>query len=137
MGWNSEAEVSAVQASGVAHTALAVAHGHGLLGSRCLSSRPLERPGRYAAQSMPSLRIRARRVCGLISSKAAAPNGPSMRPLVAAKARWMCWRMASSSETMGWAAEAPKDRGPSPPGMMLAADPVEERAQEHKLGAVA
>lgn len=56
---------------------------------------------RKVRQSTPSLRILARRVCGLISSKAAAPKGPSTQPFVFCNAASICWRMAASSVGKG------------------------------------
>lgn len=52
---------------------------------------------RNAFQSMPSFRIRARSVWGLIFSAAAAPRRPSIRPWVTVNAASMCCFMASSS----------------------------------------
>ena len=40
---------------------------------------------RVCRKSIPSLRMRDRSVCGLISRMAAAPSGPSMRPRVRAR----------------------------------------------------
>ena len=49
---------------------------------------------------MPSFFIRDRSVLGLIPSRAAAPSGPCIRPLVAASACRMWIRSLSSSVTM-------------------------------------
>jgi hypothetical protein len=49
---------------------------------------------RNCVQSIPSRRMRERSVCGLIPSRRAAPNGPSMRPNVAASVLSMCCLIA-------------------------------------------
>ena len=54
---------------------------------------------RYLAQSIPSLRILARRVCGLIFSNAAVPRRPSMRPRVTTNTLSMCFFIAASSDS--------------------------------------
>lgn len=45
---------------------------------------------RKSFQATPSLRMRARSVCGLMSRMRAAPCGPSIRPPVCASTRSMC-----------------------------------------------
>ena len=56
---------------------------------------------RKPRQSMRSLRIRARSVCGLIRSSRAAPWRPSTRPWVARRAASMCRRITVSSGSIG------------------------------------
>jgi hypothetical protein len=63
---------------------------------------------RKPCQATPSLRIRARSVWGLISRSAAAPEGPSIRPSVRARAASMCRAMAIPSGTSGSAVSAGK-----------------------------
>ena len=53
---------------------------------------------RKPCQFTPSLRIRARSVCGLIFNRAAAPAGPSIRPPQRARACSMCRAIATSRD---------------------------------------
>src|SRR3977135_2823129 len=80
---------------------------------------------------MPSLRMRACRVVRFMPRRIAAPLGPAMRHCVCFKARWMCWRSASSRveiEEVGEVDEvkevkdAKDEEGSAPPEVARAAD---------------